>query len=420
MERRFYLQAITYVLGHTDASRRRVPFGRRVKLAGGVPFRFLGRPVAGPQCVTVTLQIRDEDLKTVLGLGDRMAMAAGSQFARIYRDLAVVRIEFTLPKAQWQEVHLSRLNHRPGLATIGQKALGPPARVDWTAPHKAIFGATRSGKTTCLADLIISLARTHQPDDFQFLILNPKNDPALRPFNRLVHLAAPVADSYDDCANLLRFALAEMECRRQQSGLTRRRLVLVVDEIAQLTQVNPETGPMITQLSQLAGGLNINLVVASQAANPSVFGASGSLAKANFGSRIVFQLPREQAYLATGLEGQYTDKLGGHGDGLAVTNGRINRFRAALPADSDYETLPRTELEPEPPPPDQLAGDATVDWQIDPDRLAYALVVKNSATAIRQQFGGGTAGAMRVRDYARLLKRRIRYWRQFKTKEAPA
>ena len=92
-------------------------------------------------------------------------MAASSRFARTYRDLAVVRIEFTLPKAQWREVHLSRLNHRPGLATIGQKALGPLARVDWSTPHKAIFGATRSGKTICLADLIISLAQTHQPDD---------------------------------------------------------------------------------------------------------------------------------------------------------------------------------------------------------------------------------------------------------------
>ena len=101
-----------------------------------------------------------------------------------------------------------------------------------------------------------------------------------------------------------------------------------------------------------------------------------------------------------------------------MTNGRVNRFRAALPADSDYQALPRTEAEPEPPAPERLAGDDALDWQIDPDRLAYALVVKNSATAIRQQFGGGTTGAMRVRDYANLPKRRIRYWRQFKAKEA--
>jgi DNA segregation ATPase FtsK/SpoIIIE-like protein len=191
--------------------------------------------------------------------------------------------------------------------------------------------------------------------------------------------------------------------------------VVVVDEVSQLTQINPETGPMLTQLSQMAGGLNLNLLIASQAANPSVFGDKGSLAKANFPSRLVFQLPREQAYLATGLEGQHTEKLGGDGDGLAIVNGRTTRFRAAWPEERDYEALPRLAQEPTPPDQDELAGDRLVDdWQIDPDRLAYALVVKSSATALRSQFGGGTAKSMLVRDYSQLLKQRIRYWRRFR------
>jgi hypothetical protein len=417
MDHHAYLQAVAYVLHKTDATRRQVL--RRVRLEGGVPFRFLSQPVVGPQCVTVTVQIRDEDLKNVLGLGDRLALAAGSQFARVYRDLAVVRIEFTLPRAQWQEVPLSKLPHRPSSATIGQKALGPPARVDWATPHKAIFGSTRSGKTTCMTDFIISLAKTHAPDDYRFLILNPKNDPALHPFARLAHLAAPMANDYEDSANLLRFALAEMERRRQDNTRCAQRLVVTIDEIAQLTQVNPETGPMITQLSQMAGGLKINLVVASQAANPSTFGDTGSLAKANFPSRLVFQLPREQAYMATGLEGQHPERLGGGGDGLAVVEGRVTRFRAAFPQESDYAGLPRLPDEPEPPPVEQLAGDTTADgWQIAPDRLAYALVIKSSATAIRQQFGGGTAGAMQVRDYARLVKKQVKYWRSKAQQEA--
>jgi hypothetical protein len=66
----------------------------------------------------------------------------------------------------------------------------------------------------------------------------------------------------------------------------------------------------------------------TQAANPSVFGEKESLAKANFPSRIVFQLPREQAYLATGIEGQQPEKLGGDGDGIAVVNGRTTRTRS--------------------------------------------------------------------------------------------
>jgi hypothetical protein len=428
MDKKFhdrYLYAVASVLSQTDAGHRK--WGRRQALPGGVPFRVVAAPAVGPQCVTVTLQIRDEDLKNVLGLGDRLALAAGSQFARVYRDLAVVRVEFTLPPSQWREVLLSKLRHRPRSATFGQKALGPIARMDWTTPHKAIFGSTQSGKTTCLADLLISLARTHQPDECGFLILNPKNDPSLHPFNRLVHLAAPVATDYDGSVGLLRYALAEMERRRSDHDRTRQRLVVVVDEIAQLTQVRPEAGPIVTQLSQMAAALNINLIIASQAANPGVFGGQGSLAKANFAGRIVFQLPREQAWLATGVAGQQTDRLGGKGDGLAIANGRVTRLRAALPSEEDYATLPRQAAAPSPPRADQLAGDRAIDepadqaheeddeaplWQIDPDRLAYALVVRDSATAIRGQFGGGTVTARQVRDYAGLLRQRIMHWRR--------
>jgi len=419
-----YLYAVASVLSQTDASHRK--WGRRQTLPGGVPFRVVTAPTVGPQCVTVTLQIRDEDLKSVLGLGDRLALAAGSQFARVYRDLAVVRIEFTLPPAQWREVHLSKLRHRPRSATFGQKALGPIARMDWTTPHKAIFGGTQSGKTTCLADLLISLSRTHQPEACGFLILNPKNDPSLHPFERLAHLAAPVATDYDRSVALLRYALAEMERRRDDRSRIRQRLVVVVDEIAQLTQVRPETGPVLTQLSQMAGGLQINLIVASQAANPGVFGGQGSLAKTNFAGRLVFQLPREQAWLATGLEGQQTDRLGGKGDGLAIANGRVTRIRAALPSAQDYANLPRRRVAPAPLRPDQLAGDRAIaepaneedgepqPWQIDPDRLAYALVIRNSATAIRGQFGGGTPGAMQVRDYATALRQMALKWQRVK------
>lgn len=404
-----YLSAIRRVLQQSEAFHR----GRfkRQRLPHGIPHRFVGPPAVGPQCVTATLQIRDEDLAAVLALGERLALAAGSEFARVYRDRAVVRIEFTLPPDQWRAVHLSGLPHRRRSVAIGQQALGPVARLDWRVPHKAIFGSTQSGKTTCLADLVISLARSREPAELKMLILNPKNDPALRPFSRLAHLAAPVAIEYDSAAALLRLALAEMERRRSDPARTQSRWVMVVDEIAQLTQARPETGPLLTQLSQLAGGLRMNLVVASQAANPTVFGRKGSLAKTNFPSRIVFRLPREQAYLATGLEGQQPDKLGGRGDGLAVVEGRVTRLRAALPEAQDYDALPRLPAPPPSPAAEQLAGDiALTDWQIDPDRLAYALLVRGSANAIRSQFGGSMDNARQVRDYAALLRQRLGYW----------
>jgi len=405
-----YLMAVDWVLKNADASTRSWrTAGRRIRLPSGVPYRFVSRPVIGPQAATVSLQVRDEDLKTVLALDERFAMVAGASFVRVYRELSLVRIEFTLPFSQWSEVYLSDMPHRPDVVTFGRTALGSIARLGWDSPHKAIFGTSQSGKTTCLTDFILSMARANRPDEQQMIILNPKNDQKLIPFGRLAHLAAPIATGYEDSVQLLRFVLAEMERRRGDVALQARRWVVIVDEVAQLAQVKPEAGAIITQLSQLAGGLRINLVVASQAANPSVFGEKGSLALANFPSRLVFQLPADQAYLATLLAGQHTERLAGKGDGLAISGDRVTRFRAALPQRSDYATLPLAASEPEWPETYQLAGDAAIKerWQIDPEMVLYGLIITNSATALQKHFGGKMDRARVARDYVNALKEKL-------------
>jgi hypothetical protein len=419
MQHQNYLAAVNNVLRTTPATVKH-PFGRRESLPGGIPHRFVSPPVAGPQCCTVTLQIRDEDLKPVLGLADRFAMSAGSHYARVYRDLKLVRVEFTLPPHQWCDVPLHKLPNHRSQPTIGQKALGPVCRLSWDiSPHKAVFGGTQTGKTTCLADIIISLVKMHQPADLRLLILNPKNAPELAKFARLAHLAAPIAVANDDCANLLRYALAEMELRKTNAALTQTRQVIIIDEVADLCLSDDSIGITITRLVQMAGGLRQNLIAASQAANPSVFGKKGSLSQANFGGRLVFQLPQQYAWLASGgVTGLHTESLGAgdkKGDALAISNGHVVRFRAALPAESDYETLPRAAGEPESPPPDRLAGDVLLTelaWQQDDlaDRLAYAAEVKPSATALIQQFGGSAARAAWVRDLLTKFNQRREYW----------
>jgi hypothetical protein len=424
MDHRHYMVAVAQVLQKSEAKRKSArTLGRTVRL-NGIPFKFVGYPIAGPQCVTVSLAINDLDLPAVVGLGERFAYRAGSNFARVYRDLSVVRIEFTLPPSQWREVRLSQLPHHRESLTIGQRALGPVARLDWINPHKAVFGGSQTGKTTCLADMLISLTKTLKTDELALIVLNPKNTPKLHPFARLPHLLAPIGTDYESCANLLRFALAQMEERRTDMALQKRRLVLMIDEVAQLTEVKRECGPIITQLTQMAAEMRFNVVAASQAANPSVFGESGSLSSANFLSRIVFQLPHDQSYLATKLKGQHTEMLGGDngmgkGDGLAISGSRVIRFRAALPEERDFEDLPRLETEPELPDVANMAGDSAIreKWQVDPDRLAYALILHDSATAIQKQFGGGMDRARTARDYAVELRQRIQHWVQVKRSE---
>lgn len=407
-----YMHATANVLSRTKGK------GLMAKFKRGVPFRWAGHANVGSQCVTVSIQISDDDLEIVRGLGERFALQSGSHFTRVYRDRSIVRIEYTLPVDQWLEVPFGGLPLRRENATIGQLVLGRAALVDWTHPHKAIFGSTQTGKTTCLTDFIISLAKIHRPDDYRFLIINPKNDPKLAKFSRLSHLMAPMSTGYEDSAALLRYAVTQMVKRQEDPGSRWPRLVVFADEIAQLTMVQPEVGPLITQLSQMGGGLKINLVAASQAANPSVFGSSGSLAKANFASRLVFQLPHDQAYMATGMKGQHPELLGGKGDGLGIVNGKVTRFRAALPSDSDLDSLSWLETEPAAPTDEELAGDAAVssyELPVSLCRVAYSLIMEpNSATAIRRKFGGGTDNARVVRDVANDFGVCLDYWAKVK------
>jgi hypothetical protein len=187
--------------------------------------------------------------------------------------------------------------------------------------------------------------------------------------------------------------------------------------------------------------MNMNVVIASQVANPSVFGPSGTKTKDLFGSRIVFQLGDEQAWMATGMGGQKTGFLGGNGDALAVNGGKAVRMRAALPSGQDYESLPRAEAQPAPPEDRDLAGDRALavvpgegqNYEIEvthdfesgmrytarfdmpelSQKLVYALEKKTprggrmrpvGADGIQSQFGGAMATARLLRDLAARMR----------------
>ena len=58
----------------------------------------------------------------------------------------------------------------------------------------------------------------------------------------------------------------------------------------------------------------------------------------------------------------------------------------------------------------QLAGEAAIredKWQVPPDMLAYALVVRDSAKQIQSHFGGSMTKARLVRDYTSALRQAV-------------
>lgn len=429
---KYYLTAVHRVLAGISIYERAGLFTTKKIHIQGVPYT-LPQPIgSGPQCVTVPLHLnRSQDLDRVTPLSDRFALEARSQFARVYRDRGLVMVEFTLPPEQWLRVRVRDLPHRKDQPSFGELSLGQVARMSFdTSPHKLISGGSQTGKTTTELAALVSLVKAHTPGELGLVILNPKGDARLARFARVPHLVAPIGVSLDECVNLLRLAIGEMELRLGDDTRSVTRWIIFIDELAELVQMRPEAGKMVTRLVQLAGGKRINVIAATQSPIPSVFGEKGSLAQANFGSYIVHQLPNQLAYYGTGgLTHVRTAELGGgseegRGDGYAITGGVVRRFRGAWVEESDYAALPRRENEPAPVPADLLAGDAAVDdsagmkWELDhlADRLGYALTVAQpSANGIFQHFKGqGQPWSMDrarwVKALAQKLQSRIEYW----------
>ncbi|MCL4295707.1 MAG: hypothetical protein KJ077_08265 [Anaerolineae bacterium] len=431
-----YQNAIMQVLGATEAYGPRDLLGRRQRLPGGIPFQIVGGTVYGPQAATVTLNVRDEDLGklTTRESGERLALRARSHFAYVYRHLELVRVEFTLPPDRWRVVPLAGLPQHKDALAIGQQATGAVARLDWKNPHKAVFGSTRYGKSVFLVDYNIAISKAYDPEECKVFIINPKNDEQFAPLYKLPHMGASPAIEYTDCERLLFSIKAEALERRTDKERCSQRWVIFVDEISELIDARPRVAEAIRSLAQIAGGLNINLVVASQAANPSVFGDGGSKSKVNFKTVISFALDADQAFMVTRRAGrQYPIEqlgMGGKGDCIVVSNGIITRCRAALPDKVDFANLPRIErLEPVPQivqpvservldvalPADSLDllyGEKEQHWTIEDlgRALAYALVVSAVPEQIRTKSGVrmGTDKARAVRDVLDVMRRQRR------------
>ncbi|MBR0025702.1 MAG: DNA translocase FtsK, partial [Clostridia bacterium] len=121
-------------------------------------------------------------------------------------------------------------------------------------PHLLIAGATGSGKSVCINDIIISMIYKSSPADLRLILVDPKVV-ELRMFSVLPHLLVPVVTEPKKAAGALRWAVMEMEERyKKMAKLNVRslagynaiqenpqdkmpKLVIIIDELADLMMV---------------------------------------------------------------------------------------------------------------------------------------------------------------------------------------
>lgn len=282
-------------------------------------------------------------ISKILTLSEEIAMALGVNAVRIQRREEHIVIEVRRTRAA--SVKLLPLCERlngvpPATAILGVDDSGTPLLLRLPAPdvaHVLVAGTTGSGKTALLRSLLVSLALKNTPDTLQFVLVDPKGHNLL-PLARLPHaLGDDVATSPQEVLQRLRWLVQEMQ-RRDRSGANSPRIIVALDELADLMQTGGKAvEQLVTRLVQRGRQAGIHVVASTQ--KPTA-GLVGSGVVANFPLRLVGMCStKDEARYATGISGSGAERLAGKGDFLLVAKGECTRFQAGWIGPKEFRSV---------------------------------------------------------------------------------
>jgi DNA segregation ATPase FtsK/SpoIIIE, S-DNA-T family len=300
-------------------------------------------------------------INRIVSLADDLALALKALSVRVIAPIpgkAVVGVE--IPNQNRSIVHIKEVLSAPQFLNspswltlaLGKDIAGFPYVVDLIQmPHLLIAGATGTGKSVCINSLIISMICKASPDQVKFLLIDPKMV-ELSAYNGLPHLADVVMTDSKEASKKLIHLVSHMEERYRllaakgvrniaaynrllEEGMETGELeapagpplpflVVIIDELADLMMTaSAEVETAVTRLAQMARGVGIHLILATQ--RPSVDVITG-LIKANFPSRISFQVS-SKTDSRTILDMNGAEQLLGNGDMLYLPSGSSKPIR---------------------------------------------------------------------------------------------
>jgi len=273
---------------------------------------FIEKPGASDEEIAHQRKVR---VSQITSLGRDLALALSAERLRVQAPVpgrAYIGIEVPNQKStivRLRPVLETEAFHKvasPLALTLGHNVSGDPVIADLSAmPHLLIAGTTGSGKSVCIAAFTTCLAMNNTPEDLRLVMIDPKMVELVR-FNGLPHLYGKVETDLERILGVLRWVVAEMDrrymvleqsrsrnidtynrkARRRKTAETMPRIVVMIDELADLMMSAPETTEhSLVRLAQMARAVGIHLVVATQ--RPSTDVVTG-LIKANFPARMSF------------------------------------------------------------------------------------------------------------------------------------
>jgi S-DNA-T family DNA segregation ATPase FtsK/SpoIIIE len=260
------------------------------------------------------------------------------------------------------------------MLAIGKSIVGKPLFGDLTKmPHLLVAGATRTGKSVTLQNLLISLLYKNSPYDLKLIILDPKRV-EFTAYNNLPHLYTPIIKEPKSAIKALNWAIQEMERRYEilaENGqvnvedynkkvlapaLEKARkkakdgdevkglppkmpyVIIIFDEYNDFMLSYPkEISPLITALTQKGRAAGLHLILATQ--RPDVKVITGTI-KANIPARIALKTT-SQIDSRTILDSSGAEDLLGNGDMLymASDNPRLVRLQAPFVSTEEIKAV---------------------------------------------------------------------------------
>ena len=311
------------------------------------------------------------------------------------------------------------------------KDVGGKTYVDNIAkmPHMLIAGATGSGKSIFIHNIIFSCLFKANPQEVKFILVDPKRV-ELTHYAGIPHLLTPVVTDMDKAPSVFKWAVDEMERRyklfeqakvrnidayNEKSGIqVMPYIVIIVDELAEIMVRDPAgVEKSIIRLAQLARATGIHLVLAVQ--RPSTNIITG-LIKANIPCRVAFNVA-SQVDSRVIIDQPGAEKLLGKGDMLFVPPdvAKPIRLQGALISDkeiADLVTFLKSQgVEPEykeevleVPADGKSGGSGSSTWGDDvDDKFDEAVEIiqslgKASASLLQRKLAIGYARAARIID----------------------
>ncbi len=286
-------------------------------------------------------------ISRVENLAAEIALLLQVSSARVSRENGALHIE--IPRSDGRALRFLELCARaerdalfmrvlrmPGTALLGIGADGIPVLLRLgvsDVPHVLVAGTTGSGKSQAARTLLASLVLYQPAREMQLLVIDPKGSD-FHAFAAAPHLLCPLVQTVDDAADRLEWLADEME-RRQTAHVQRPRIVVLIDELADLLmQGGSALENLVARLVQRGRSAGICIVACTQ--KPTA-GVLGTLVKANFPVRLVGKVTSaHDALVAAGVAKSGAETLAGRGDFLLIANGEKVRVQIAhLPVSDD-------------------------------------------------------------------------------------